>query len=217
MMAQLSAFIEPAALACDIQLKLHFLSPTSYQYKDDVFHLYTDGSKQSLRQVPWRASNKQEVTWDITAAIADLKTHLNQVAYPVIMTVECTGMTAVTMWNVPPVKEILIADRQAVIELLTAKTLQVKMSYNRRRLSSRSVSAQSRRSNLCPSFMDGERHLAMCCLFEYTLSKQQMDANPKLRFIIFPQHLPLNLCHGRCVGKSNRRILQTTSVIRFPG
>ncbi|VDP67284.1 unnamed protein product [Echinostoma caproni] len=198
--AHLSAFIEPRASLCDIQLKLHFLNPLEHQFTEDVFHLPMTSAKD-LGRFAQLANTRQEVTWDITAAVADLKSRLDQAAYPVIMTLECTGASKDTSWDVfSNTADILTPDRQAVIELLTAKTNQAKSVYSHRRLSGRSLGSNGGRSNLCPSFMDGERHMTSCCLFEYTLNKQQMDANPKLRFIIFPQHLPLNLCHGRCVG-----------------
>ncbi|TPP56235.1 hypothetical protein FGIG_02008 [Fasciola gigantica] len=198
--ARLSAFIEQKAVACDIYLKLYSLSSAANQFKDDVFYLHTSGSEPNLGPLTRRARSKREVTWGITGPTADLKTYLNEVTYPVIMTLECASARDDTPRNMPHVKEILTPDRQAVIQLLTAKTQQMKATYNPRRLSSRSLGTEPSGRNLCPSFIDGARHLAMCCLFEYTLNKQQMDANPKLRFIIFPQHLPLNLCHGRCVG-----------------
>ncbi|CAH8871765.1 unnamed protein product [Trichobilharzia szidati] len=101
--------------------------------------------------------------------------------------------------------KILSENAQIILNMKTPEMLQLERHYlSRKRLTPRSFLADSTGHSFqpqsCPSFLDRGQYETKCCLFRYTLNKLQMDENDKLRFIIFPHHLPLNMCHGRCIG-----------------
>ncbi|KAH8868145.1 hypothetical protein KSF78_0003911 [Schistosoma japonicum] len=104
------------------------------------------------------------------------------------------------------IDNVLHHNTQIIINMKTKKILQLENQYSlRKRLIHRSFLTDSIKSShhslqSCPSFLDKNKRETKCCLFRYTLNKMQMDQNDKLRFIIFPHHLPMNMCHGRCIG-----------------
>ncbi|KAK4474936.1 hypothetical protein MN116_002042 [Schistosoma mekongi] len=104
------------------------------------------------------------------------------------------------------IDNVLHHNTQIIINMKTKRILQLENQYSiRKRLIHRSFLTDSIKSShhliqSCPSFLDKNKRETKCCLFRYTLNKMQMDQNDKLRFIIFPHHLPMNMCHGRCIG-----------------
>ncbi|CAI2734983.1 unnamed protein product [Schistosoma spindalis] len=104
------------------------------------------------------------------------------------------------------IDSILSYNTQIILEMKTLKIIQLENQYLlKKRLIHRSFLTEPIKSinhiiQSCPSFLDKNKYETKCCLFRYTLNKMQMDQNDKLRFIIFPHHLPINMCHGRCIG-----------------
>ncbi|CAH8664631.1 unnamed protein product [Schistosoma curassoni] len=105
------------------------------------------------------------------------------------------------------IDNILSDNTQIILEMKTLSIIQLENQYLlKKRLIQRSFLIESTKSSIqhitqsCPSFLDKNKYETKCCLFRYTLNKMQMDQNDKLRFIIFPHHLPINMCHGRCIG-----------------
>uniref|UniRef100_A0A5K4F662 TGF_BETA_2 domain-containing protein n=1 Tax=Schistosoma mansoni TaxID=6183 RepID=A0A5K4F662_SCHMA len=105
------------------------------------------------------------------------------------------------------IDNILSYNTQIILNMKTLNILQLENQYLiKKRLIHRSFLIESNKLinhyniQSCPSFLDHNKRETKCCLFRYTLNKMQMDQNDKLRFIIFPHHLPINMCHGRCIG-----------------
>ncbi|KER30547.1 hypothetical protein T265_13153 [Opisthorchis viverrini] len=206
-LARLSAFVLPWIRPDNLALSVHFLDETQHHFEEDIFRLDNVTKIFDSFNVNW--FSEREVKWDVTAAMVDIQRRQSSQSYPIILTLHCVNekcRTDTTIWHLfshPEFKEaILSPDGQAVLELYTDSTVDLVKKYGRRRLIGRSTSGDyhRRNGNNCPSFLDRDRQEAKCCLFRYTLTKRQLDQNDKLRFIVFPHHLPLNICHGRCIG-----------------
>ncbi|CAH8657686.1 unnamed protein product [Heterobilharzia americana] len=92
--------------------------------------------------------------------------------------------------------DILHQNTQIILNTKTAEIMQLERNYlPKKRLAPRSFLGESvkysSQPQSCPSFLDRNHRETKCCLFRYTLNKLQMDQNDKLRFIIFPHHLPM--------------------------
>ncbi|KAA3682122.1 uncharacterized protein DEA37_0003369 [Paragonimus westermani] len=181
------------------------------QSEQDVFQL--DNSSHLFGTFAASRVHKQEVRWDVTEMIIDLQRRKNSSWFPLILIMNCLDQNcrfSHDSWRLhtyPAFSNlILLPETQAVLELYTQSTIGLVKLYGDRRVQKRSTPSPD---NDCPSFLDPNVRHTRCCLFRFTLNKQQMDQNDMLRFIIFPHHLPVGsslplLFQFFGLGKENR-------------
>ncbi|KAF8560900.1 hypothetical protein P879_08037 [Paragonimus westermani] len=191
-------WIDPTKIA----LTAYAIDLRGKQSEQEVFQL--DNSSHLFGTFAASRMHKQEVRWDVTEMIIDLQRRKNSSWFPLILIMNCLDQNcrfSHDSWRLhthPAFSNlILLPETQAVLELYTQSTIGLVKLYGDRRVQKRSIPSPD---SDCPSFLDPNVRHTRCCLFRFTLNKQQMDQNDMLRFIIFPHHLPINLCHGRCIG-----------------
>lgn len=192
--ARLTTFVPEWIDSKQIYLSIHYV-------RSESNHRFYERNNSTILFAR-RVVNQKEVTWDVTDLIRDMIKLNRSVPHEIGLFVECIEQFC--GYNDPFSKsDVLRPNSLATLVVDTLTTMRLKKRLFKRRVNERSFDEEQRDEQLqtCPSFLHIHRNQTRCCLFKYTLTTEQIEHNDGLRFILLPKNLPLNLCHGRCIGK----------------